>query len=227
MHFTQGYVDFKVIWLNSKLNLQAWYPIGNRKQPQETKSKTEAKDSPTIETKSEQEIPSPVPAVEVSSEAAVVAVDGVDTAPESRSSTGSDKVPEIKVVEPSPILKTKSNQDEGESEEVETQNERTEEKVVETDDKEEGGKQTEPVSTDNPPDEMIVISNPLAGGEVKSYTSQSITTTTHTTQSSSDTPADETVGNSSTVISSTQVVTITTETVQSSEGDDDIDIGLV
>jgi hypothetical protein len=84
-----------------------------------------------------------VPAVEVSSEAAIVAVDGVEIAPESRSSTGSDKVPEIKVVEPSPILKTKSNQDEGESEEVETQNERTEEKVVETEDKEgEGSKQT-------------------------------------------------------------------------------------
>ena len=112
---------------------------GNRKQPQETKSKTEAKESPQKETKSEQEIPLPVPVVEISSEAAVVAstVDGVESTPEVGSSTGSDKLPEIKVVQPSPELKTKTKPGEGENEEVETPNERTEEKVDET-----GGEET-------------------------------------------------------------------------------------
>ena len=73
-----------------------------------------------------------MPAIEISSETAVVAssVDGVESTPEKTSSSISDKLPEIKVVQPSPELKTKSTQDEGENEEVETTNERTEEEAM-------------------------------------------------------------------------------------------------
>ena len=118
--------------------------IGNRKQPQDSKSKTESKESPKKETKSEQEIPLPVPAVKVSSEAAVVAssVDDVESTPEATSSVGNDKLPEIKVVQPSPEMKTKLKLDEGEKEEVENPNKIMEEKVGGPGDKIEEIKQT-------------------------------------------------------------------------------------
>ena len=119
--------------------MQNFALTGNRKQPQESKSQTGGKESSRKEKKSEKAVPLVVPAIEVSSETAVVSssVDGVESTPEVATSTGNDKVPEIKVVQPSPEMKTKSKRNESESEEEETQSGKTEEKVEETGEKNE------------------------------------------------------------------------------------------
>lgn len=107
--------------------------------------KNEGQDTPRILTKSEQEIPPAVPAIELSSEATVASasnVEGVASTSEVTGGNGGENVPEIKVVHPSPEMKTKWKEEEGDGDdEVETPNERTEEKVEETEDKEEENKQ--------------------------------------------------------------------------------------